>query len=127
MSIELRLEENTAAVKELTEVILLGYSQQSKAKEPVEDVKIEEEPKKAKPAKPTKEAIKEEPKPEKATKPSSSTLTIDEVRAQLMPLVGDHNPLIAETIKQLGGSTLSSLDASKYQELLDTVNAKIAG
>jgi hypothetical protein len=126
MSLESVLMENTAAIKELTEAV-----QAMSAAAPVKPAKVAKAPLKVVKT----EEVVVAPVVEKVVEPEvvvtesddqPFAISIDEVRKQLMPLVADYNPLIAETITSLGATNLSSLDESKYQELLDTINAKIA-
>lgn len=94
---------------------------------------VEEKPKK-KPRKPrqtqatetaepeteTEEEVEEE-KP-KETKGGKSDIGITEVRALLAEKVGNHRDLIKNKLTELGASSVTTLEESKYQDFFDFLN-----
>ena len=132
MSIEQLLKANMDAMGELTEAILTLVEQQRTSvvmtvdmDEPKPEPKQKKEKKKpvekVVEPEPVEEAEVVEPDPIEAV--DCDTLTIDEVRAKLSPLVGEHNVTIASSIKEMGKSKLSDLDPTQFGELLDKISA----
>lgn len=76
-----------------------------------------EEAKKEEPAKEEKPA--EAPKKEKA----DGGINISEVRALLATKVNDHRTEIKNQLTKLGASSVTTLEADKYQEFVDFLNS----
>ena len=127
MPLEQRIEELTGAVKTLTEQIT---ALTDKSVYMLPEQATEEKPKKKKPAKKKAETV-EESTPvatvvEEPEAPTQPTLTIDDVRQRLQPVVQQHGPAsVQAALKAFGAETLSSLDNGKYVELLKAVGETI--
>ena len=85
-----------------------GTAQPAAAPAPVEQPK----PVPAKPA--------EQPKPEApAPAPAQSSITIDSLRELAMTKMNAHRVEIKQKLTELGTPSITKLDASKYQEMLE--------
>ena len=105
--------------------------------EPKQEAKAAELPKKEKPVakqEPAKEVAKEvakqeepakEEKTEEAPKKEASSdgISIVEVRALLAKKVGDYRTEIKNELTKLGASSVTTLEADKYQEFADFLNS----
>lgn len=85
--------------------------------EPAKEVAKEETPKQEEPAK--EEKTEEAPKKEA----SSDGISIVEVRALLAKKVGDYRTEIKNELTKLGASSVTTLEADKYQEFADFLNS----
>lgn len=74
----------------------------------------------AKPAAPTPASAKPAPAAP-AAKPAS--ISIDEVRAALAKKVNTHREEIKEKLTELGAPSVTKLDSSKYEEMLNFLNS----
>ena len=103
--------------------------------EPKQEAKAAELPKKEKPVakqEPAKEVAKEEtPKQEEKTEEapkkeaSSDGISIVEVRALLAKKVGNYRTEIKNELTKLGASSVTTLEADKYQEFADYLNSLV--
>ena len=73
-----------------------------------------EQPKPETPAKPA-----EQPKPAPAPAPAQSSITIDSLRELAMTKMNAHRVEIKQKLAELGTPSITKLDTSKYQEMLE--------
>lgn len=118
MSIEEKLSELIEAIAELSQAIKGGG-----VAAPI----VEEKPKKAKPAvKKKAEAPAPAPEPVATDEPVSTTpaLNKEAVLRGLLPIVQEKGTeIVAQIMKELGATDLSSLDPAKYPKLIKMVEA----
>ena len=68
----------------------------------------------------TESVAKQAAAPKPTTKPS---VTIDAVRTALMQKVNNNRAAIKDKLTELGAKSVTSLDPSKYEEMLDFLNS----